>query len=82
MTLEARNCCGRKPVVEFESKKSVARLASYSVAVACPVCGRRVGFKHSALLIVEEPDYDRRVRDAATRQWNASFETSEPEAVR
>ena len=80
--IAVRNCCGREPVVEFVSKKTVARLVAYSVAVACPVCGRRVGFKHSALLIVEEPDYDRKVRDAATRQWNASFETSAAEGSR
>lgn len=82
MTLEARKCCEREPVVAFDAKTTAARLVSYSVAVACPVCGRRVGFKHSALLIVAEPDYDRRIRDAATRQWNASFEESETEGER
>ena len=78
----ARSCCGLEPVVEFESKETGLKRVAYSVAILCPKCGRRVGFRHVAFFVVPEPDYDRRVRAAATRRWNASFAANATEAAR
>ena len=81
--IAARKCCGREPVVEFAAKQIARRCrVDYSVAVVCSVCGRRVDLKHVAIFILPEPGYETGVRNAATRQWNALFETSEAESER
>ena len=79
---DAQPCCGLEPVVEFVASETELKRVAYAVAVVCPKCRRRVEFRHAAFFVVPEPDYDRRVRLAAIRRWNAALASSATEAAR
>ncbi len=70
----ARKCCGLEPSVDVASKETELKRVAYAVAVVCSKCGRRLDFRHVALFIVPEADYEAGVRRAAILRWNAATE--------